>query len=328
MSKKILLTGGAGYIGSIVASHLLKNGFEVTVFDKCLFGAQALLAFAPLPNFRLICGDVRDPAALQAAMPGHDAVVHLAAIVGEPACAVDPAGAKEINLAGTQAVVSVAQECGVDRFIFISTCSNYGVSAPNALTDEDSPLCPLSLYAESKVAAEQAVLAASEPLHATVLRFGTICGLSPRMRFDLLVSDMARAAARGCPIQIFAPGAWRPFLHVRDAARAIESCLSASLSQVKSKIFNAVGENYQKAGLVDLVLKHFPSSKVEVVDKSPDMRDYRVSAKRIEQELGFTPAYTVEQAFLETADAVKRGIFLDPFWAGYSAIPATVEGKI
>lgn len=322
---RVLVTGGAGYIGVMVASHLIQEGFEVTVFDKCLFGAAPLLAFFGNPKFRLVRGDIRSSSTLRSAMKGVDAVVHLASVVGEPACAVDPEASKDINFRGTEITLSLARECGVERFIFLSTCSNYGVSLSNTLTDEDSPLRPLSIYAESKVVSEQAVLANETSLAGIVLRFGTICGLSPRMRFDLLISDMARAAAFNKPIQVFAPNAWRPFLHVKDAARAIEQCLKAPISQVKNKVFNVVGENYQKAGLVELVRKHFSETKIEIVDKAPDIRDYRVSAERIKRELGFTPMHTIEEAFLETADAVKKGVFLDPFWSGYSAIPDAAE---
>lgn len=317
---KVLVTGGAGYIGIMAVSHLLRQGYEVTVFDKCLFGAEPLLAFSD-QKFRLIFGDVRDPEALRSAMSGVQAVVHLAAIVGEPACLVNPEAAQSINVAGAENALSVSKECGVERFVFISTCSNYGVSSPNTLAHEDSALNPLTDYAISKVLAEKAVLAGNSPMITTVLRFGTICGLSPRMRFDLLVNDLARAAAGERPIEVFAPKAWRPFLHVKDAARAIKSCLSSPKELVNDRTFNVISENCQKGDLVQLVRKHFPEAVVEIVDKSPDPRDYRVSAERIKEEMGFLPAYTIEHAFLEIAHAVKDGVFANPFWPGYSAIP-------
>lgn len=315
---KIVITGGAGYIGTMTVSLLLQHGFEVTVFDKCLFGATPLLAFSGNPKFRLVRGDVRSRSSLQLAMENAQAVIHLAAIVGEPACAVDPEASKEINLRGTEITLSVAKECGVERFIFASTCSNYGISEVNTLTDERSPLRPLSDYAKAKVMSEELVLANDRSLTGIVLRFGTICGLSPQMRFDLLISDMARAAAFNKPIQIFAPDAWRPFLHVKDAARAIMLCLEAPIDNVKSKVFNVVGENYQKIGLAALVHKHFPSTNIEIVNKALDARDYRVSGEKFERELKFKPAYTIEQAFLETTNALSMGVFLDPFWHGYS----------
>ena len=140
----------------------------------------------------------------------------------------------------------------IARFVFISTCSNYGVAKPGELASEDSPLNPLSEYARAKVECEKLVLAEPSPPEATVLRLGTICGLSARMRFDLLVSEMAKKCARGEKIDIFAPDAWRPFLHIADAGRVIEFILKSSSNETARRIFNVVGENYQKRGLVDL----------------------------------------------------------------------------
>jgi len=318
---KVVVTGGAGYVGSVVSAHLLAAGWEVTVLDKLIYGGESLLGLLGNPRFRLITGDVRDPDSLRRALAGSTAVVHLAAVVGEAACAVDPESAWSINLDGTRQTLAVATELGLDRVIFVSTCSNYGISAPDLLADETFPLKPLSGYAESKVEAEKLVLENSSLARGCVLRFATICGLSPRMRFDLLVSDMARASALGEPIRIFAPDAWRPFLHVLDAARAIAHCLSVSFDGLGGNVFNVVGENYQKRGLVELVRRHYPGAPVEVADREPDLRDYRVNGERIRSHLGFLPRHTVEQAYLETAAAVAAGVFHDPHWAGHSAVP-------
>jgi len=149
------------------------------------------------------------------------------------------------------------------------------------------------------------------------------------MRFDLLVSEMARSAVLGDPIQVFAPAAWRPFLHIRDAARAIGECLHAPVESVRGKIFNVVGENCQKQHLADLVLKHYPGARISITEKQADLRDYRASGDRIRGDLGYTTRLTVEDAFTETAAAVSAGIFRDPRWAGHSAVPlpaARVQG--
>jgi nucleoside-diphosphate-sugar epimerase len=321
---KVLLLGGAGCIGVMATAHLLRQGFEVSVFDKCIFGASALLAFSE-PSFRFIHGDIRDAEALFAAMKGMDAVVHLAALVGEPACLVDPATARSINLGGTELALSVAQKCDVERFIFVSTCSNYGISTPNTVVTEESPLNPIAEYAISKVLAEQAVLSTEAPFTTTILRFGTICGLSPRMRFDLLVNDMARAAVLDMPIKVFAPDAWRPFLHIKDAVRVIEHCLKTPGDNFKSKIYNVLSENYRKRDLVDLVQRYFPHAFIEVMDNSSDPRNYRVSCERIRKELDFSPNFSVEQAFLEAAQAIKQKFFLDPLWPGFSGVPESAE---
>ena len=318
---KVFVTGGAGYIGSVVTAHLLRAGMEVTVFDKLVYSGEGLLAHFGNPQFRLVRGDVRDGDALRGAMRGAAALVHLAAVVGDPACSVDDRASWATNFEGTRETLAAAADCGLERFVFVSTCSNYGVSAAEVLVDEDAPLKPLSRYAEAKVEAEKLVLAPGAGPCRFVLRLGTICGLSPRMRFDLLVSDMARSAASCQAIRVFAPEAWRPFLHVQDAARAVEHCLLAPASVMQGRVFNVLGENCQKRDLVRLVLKHYPDTKIEVTDRQPDLRDYRVSAERIRQQTGFTPRHTIEEAFLETGAAVAAGVFRDPAWAGHSAIP-------
>lgn len=327
---KVAVTGGAGYIGSVVTAYLLANGMEVTVLDSLVYGCESLVAFFGHPRFRFLKGDVRQREDLAEAFTGADAVVHLAAIVGESACAINETDAWETNYGGTEAVLAAARACGVPRFIFVSTCSNYGISDPGEIATEDFPLRPISQYARAKVAAEQHVLAESGDLCALVLRFGTICGLSPRMRFDLLVSELARSAALEDPIQIFAPLAWRPFLHVGDAARAIAACLEAPEDLLRGQIFNVVGENCQKKHLADLVWKHYPDARISITEKRADLRDYRASGERIQRRLGFASRLTVEDAFLETAAAVSAGVFRDPRWAGHSAVPlqaARVQGN-
>jgi nucleoside-diphosphate-sugar epimerase len=195
------------------------------------------------------------------------------------------------------------------------------VARPGELATEESPLNPLSDYARAKVECETLILAAAPPPASTVLRFGTICGLSGRMRFDLLVSEMAKKCARGEKIDIFSPDAWRPFLHIVDAGRAIDHILQSSVNATAREVFNVVGENYQKRGLVEVASRHFPNVQIVITDKNPDLRDYRVDGSRITRVLGFKPLYTVEDAFCETAEAVRKGVFRDPDWLGHSATP-------
>jgi nucleoside-diphosphate-sugar epimerase len=307
----------------VLTSHLLMAGWSVVVVDALAGGGESLLGFASHPLFRLVQGDVRDPRVLQDACRDAAAVVHLAAVVGETACAEDEANAYAINLGGTTGVLETAATAGIGRFILISTCSNYGVSDREGLAHEDSPLNPLGIYARSKVDAERSILGVTKRISTTVLRLGTICGLSAAMRFDLLVNDMGRAAALGDSIQIFAPEAWRPFLHIRDAARAIECCLDAATSAIGGRVFNVVGENYQKKGLADLVRGHFPSASISITDAMPDARDYRVSGERVAAELGFRPMFSIEAALLEVTGAVQAGMFRDPRSSRHAAAPPT-----
>jgi nucleoside-diphosphate-sugar epimerase len=318
----VVVTGGAGYLGSVITSRLLFGGWSVTVFDRLAGSGESLLGFASHPEFRLVAADVRDEDLLRTACAGASAVVHLAAVVGEAACAADEANARSINEGGTRAVLSAAEAAGIRRLVMISTCSNYGVSSPDVLADEDAPLRPLGIYAASKVRAEQMVLAHAGPLLTCGLRLGTICGLSPKMRFDLLINEMARAAVLGDAIAIFAPDAWRPFLHIRDAARAVEWALQAPDDVVARQVFNVVGENYQKKQLIDLVRARYPDASISITHAVPDARDYRVAGDRIRERGGFSPEHTIDAAFAEVAEAVCAGVFHDPRWAGHSAAPA------
>lgn len=318
---RVLVTGGAGYIGSRLSGDLLSYGHEVTVFDSLVYGGQSLLSFIGNKSFRFAPGDIRDSSALQQAIEGKDAIVHLAAVVGDQACNVDKVAAEKINRDAAVTALQVAQVKGVERFVFFSTCSNYGVSSPNVLADEDSELRPLSLYARTKVDVEKTILQSRHELTATVLRLGTICGVSARMRFDLLINEMARDAALGRRIEIYKPQAWRPFLHVCDVGPAVEAILQADSQRVNRRVFNVVGENHKKSDLIALASRHFPDADIRVTDGQPDDRDYRVSGARIERELGFKPLRTIESAFVETARAVADGLFSDPLWAGHGAVP-------
>jgi nucleoside-diphosphate-sugar epimerase len=254
-------------------------------------------------------------------MEGMDAVVHLAAIVGEPACNVDRPFAWSINHDAMSTVLASARLARIRHVVALSTCSNYGVADPNSEVDEDDPLHPIADYAEAKVAAERAALAETDIPVVTVLRLGTLCGVSARMRFDLLVNEMAREAVLGRQIDIFAPSAWRPFLHVDDAASAILRVLQADPVRIDRRVFNVVGENQQKSGLVAIARSLYPEVQIKVVDKKPDLRDYRVSGKRIQAALGFVPRHSVTDAFREVAAAVHEGVFRDPDWPGHSTIP-------
>lgn len=318
---QILVTGGAGYVGSRAVAHLLAQGHHVRVFERMLYGGEPLVALGGFPGLSLTVGDVRDPAALRSAMAGVDAVVHLAGIVGEDACNASPDFSWSINHGAIPGLLRSVEDAGVARLLLISTCSNYGVAQPNMTVDEDAPLNPLSAYSRAKVIAEQAVLAANRLGCVTVLRFGTICGVSARMRFDLLVNEMARDAELGRAIEIYAPTAWRPFLHIDDAATAMAHVLAAEPAMVNRQVFNVVGENQQKTGLLEIARSRYPDLRASVVDRRPDLRDYRVSGERFVRVLGFRPSRSVADAFSEVAAAVRDGRFRDPDWKGHSAVP-------
>ncbi len=309
-TMKILVTGGAGYIGSSLVPLLLAEGHSVRVLDSLLHGGDSLLGVWSNPAFQFIRGDICDRAKVQSAVTGMDAVVHLAAIVGDPACSRLPDLARAVNLESSLALIDESRRAGITRFLFASTCSNYGkMKDSTQYVDEESDLSPVSLYAETKVAVEKALLAsgASNGWSPTPLRFATVFGVSPRMRFDLTVNEFTMEMLTKKHLMVFGEQFWRPYVHVRDAARGIRLVLSSPVEKVAGTVFNvgATDQNWQKQQLVEMIRPHAPDAVVEFVHKQEDPRDYRVSFTRISELLGYTITRTVAQGIEEVAQLVN-----------------------
>ena len=312
----ILLTGGAGYIGSTLAPLLLADGHRVRVLDSLLHGGEPLLSVWAHPCFEFVRGDICDRASLKAAVAGIEGVVHLAAVVGDPACARQPDLARAVNLQGSLALIEESQRAGVSRFLFASTCSNYGkMKDPDKYVDEETELRPVSLYAETKVAVEKVLLESGRngTWCPTPLRFATIFGVSPRMRFDLTVNEFTMEMLTAKYLQVFGEQFWRPYVHVRDAARAIQLVLSSPAAKVAGGVFNvgATDQNFQKQQLVEMIRPYAPGAVVEFVHKAEDPRDYRVSFTRITDQLDFKITRTVVQGIEEVAHLVRSNIIGD-----------------
>jgi nucleoside-diphosphate-sugar epimerase len=307
---RVLITGGAGYLGSVLSRVLLETGEHVRVLDVLLYGGEPLAALKENSRFELIEGDVRDPFSVETALDGVDSVVHLAAIVGDPACAQNPALAREINHGASILLINAMQAAGVSRLVFASTCSNYGkMSDVTVLATEDHELRPLSLYAETKVAVERVLLKAANGLIPTILRFATLYGLSPRMRFDLTVNEFVMRSITERRLTVYGEQFWRPYVHVSDAARAIINVLKSPAELVSGRVFNvgSTDENYRKLDLVRLIQERIGTTDIEIVNQASDPRDYRVSFDRIKTHLGYQITRRVPDGMDEVGTALRSG---------------------
>jgi nucleoside-diphosphate-sugar epimerase len=325
--RHILITGGAGYIGSLLTSELLRLNYRVTILDSLLFGGESLVPFLHHPNFHFVKSDVTEPRAIKDAVRDEwqkpDAIIHLAAIVGFPACqAVGKQVAWKYNVEATKMVFEQAADLDVERFVFASTYSNYGLSEDGKPVTEESTLNPQSLYAETKIASEEFLLSKKDaPTAPLLFRFATLYGISPRTRFDLIVNQFVLEAFTKHELIIYQRGYSRSFVHIRDVVRGIIMGLEAEKSKINGQIFNLGTDNgnYSKDDIVRLVLKRLPQTIVEYKDLTfgGDMRDITVSFAKIKNVLGFDTTLDVDDGIRELLFALKTGIIQNPTDAHY-----------
>jgi len=322
IDRHVLITGGAGYIGSLLASELLRANYRVTVVDSLLFGGESLIPFLHHPHFHFVKADVTEPRAVKDSVKDGwqkpDAIVHLAAIVGFPACqAVGKPVAWRYNVEATKMVFGQAADMGVERFVFASTYSNYGLSPDGKPVTEESPLNPQSLYAETKIAAEEFLLGQlNAPCAPLLFRFATLYGLSPRTRFDLIVNQFVLEAFTKRELIIYQRGYSRSFVHIRDAVRGVIMGLEAEQPKIYGEVFNLGTDhgNYSKDDIVQLVLKRIPETFVEYKNLTfgGDMRDITVSFAKIKNVLGFDTTLDLDDGIRELLFALKTGIIRNP----------------
>lgn len=320
--RHILITGGAGYIGSLLTSELLRANYRVTVLDSLLFGGESLVPFLHHPNFNFVKADVTEPRAVKDSLKDGwqkpNAIVHLAAIVGFPACqAVGKQVSWRYNVDATKTVFGQAADLGVERFVFASTYSNYGLSPDGKPVTEESPLNPQSLYAETKIAAEEFLLSQKgAPCAPLLFRFATLYGISPRTRFDLIVNQFVLEAFTKRELIIYQRGYSRSFVHIRDVVRGVIMGLQAEQSKIRGEVFNLGTDNgnYSKDDIVQLVLRRMPETIVEYKDLTfgGDMRDITVSFAKIKQVLGFDTTLDVDDGIRELLFALKSGLIRNP----------------
>lgn len=307
----VLVIGGAGYIGSMLTRQLLAKGYKVRVMDSLFFGDACVRDLLNEPNFELLREDFRHVESMVKSMQDIDAVIHLAGLVGDPACAINGELTNEINYAATRMLIEVCKGAGVSRVLLASTCSVYGAS--EFLMDERSKANPISLYAKTKLASEEVTLKSrTANLHPTVLRLATVFGYSPRPRFDLVVNLLTARAIQDRRITIFNDDQWRPFVHVSDVARAFVCALESDPELVSGQIFN-VGSyhlNYSLGQLAEKIREQIPDVVVEHKENE-DKRNYRVSFDKIHSTLGFVCLKRLEDGITEIRKAIESGAVKD-----------------
>ena len=320
-SKKVLVIGGGGYIGSSVVEQLLEKQYKVRVLDIFLFGEEPISHLYNNKNLEIIRGDFRKVDDLVMAVADCNAVVHLGGIVGDPACSVDEQLTKDVNLTASKIIGQIARTAGVSKFIFASSCSVYG--AQDAILDENSETKPLSLYARTKIASERVLSELRNDSFTPIfLRFGTVYGFSGRTRFDLVANLLTANAYTKKTMTIFGKDQTRPFVHVNDAAYSIICALETKFNNQDYIVFN-IGSNAQNCTLLELaelIQKQIPDSSIVTEEGGDDARNYNVSFDRADDILGFKTKWTLEDGIRQVIQKFQSGEIEDYSLSQYSNV--------
>ena len=309
MNKKILITGGAGYVGLELIENLLSKNFQVICYDNFLYKNILTIKKFKNKNFQYIKSDIRDLKTLSKILPKINTVIHLAAIVGDLPCKVIPDLSYEINFLSTISLAKLCKKYGVEKFIFASTCSNYGIVNLDIAAKEDSELNPTSLYAETKIDSELKLKKiANKNMNIICLRFGTAFGISHRTRFDLLLNSLLFEAMEYKSILVHSLDTWRPYIHVSDMANIIHALLNKTLKD-NFIVFNAgfTSLNYKKREIVQKIKRFLPNLTVKIASDQTDFRNYRVDFSKIEKVINLKPEKDVEKGIIEFIKKYKSG---------------------
>jgi nucleoside-diphosphate-sugar epimerase len=310
--ENILVVGGAGYIGSVLVKSLCRENYKVRVLDSLMYGDQPLKDLYKSSKFEFVKGDFRNVEYVVKTIKDMDAVIHLGAIVGDPACTIDEDLSLEINTAATMLIRQVCKGYGIKKFIYASTCSVYG--ATDEIIDERSALNPISLYARSKIEAEKAVMSMRDShFSPTIMRISTAFGQSFRPRFDLVVNLLTAKAIKEGKISIFNGFQWRPFIHVEDISNAILMLLDAPVRVIGNEIFN-IGSNHMNFQIADIgkkIKNIIPEVEVAEIRVDEDPRNYRVSFDKFRDRLGFTCKKSLEEGIIEIKNVFEKGLISD-----------------
>ena len=311
--KRIMVTGGAGYVGSRLIPKLLDNGYEVSVIDLYIYGKDVFGPYHGHKNLTEFCGDIRDPEIMRKAMTGCDAVIHLACISNDPSFDLDPELGKTINFDAFRPMVRLAKELNVKRFIYASSSSVYGVKADRNVTEE-LPLEPLTDYSKYKADCEQVLKEEAAPgIETVIIRPATVCGYSKRLRLDLTVNILTTHAYFNKKIKVFGGDQLRPNIHIEDMCDAYLCVLAASKEQIDGKTFNVGFQNLPVSEIAQLVKQSLGQDiEIDVVPTN-DNRSYHVSSDKIQRELGFAPKHTIEDAIQDLIAAFEKNLVTNPF---------------
>lgn len=306
MADRVLVTGGAGYIGAHVTRKLLECGEKVRILDSFVYGDHGLAGLLGHPNLEVRTGDICDRAVLDEALKGVRGVIALAALVGDAACELDADRTLATNYRATETTLSACEKIGVRRLVFASSCSVYGAKG-SVLLDEESERQAVSLYGRTRILSEDLLAAHRGDLELVILRLATVCGSSPRMRFDLMVNTMTACAAFRGVIRVSGASHWRPHLHVQDAAEGFIRALQ--VPGVGGEIFNvgADSQNFTIGEIAERVAARVPGTRVEQISANGDQRSYRVTFAKIRSRLGFQPRFTIDDAIDEVHGVCATG---------------------
>lgn len=326
--KRILVIGGAGYIGSVLVRHLLAENNEVVVLDNLIYdNIESISNLLTNPNFSFIQGDFCENNSLNKAMANVSGVVLLAALVGDPLCKKYPDEARRVNEAGVIDLLNQLKNYSINKFIFLSTCSNYGLRETEKPATEEASLNPKSLYAETKVLIEKYLIENSQNLNYnwTILRSATAFGLSPRMRFDLTISEFTRELTLGKELLVYDENTWRPYCHVDDISDVIIKVIKASMEKVSGQIFNvgSNAENFTKKNIVDMISAKLDKVNVKYEQGGRDPRNYKVNFDKVTNTLDFKAKKSVDESISELINKIRAGEYIDidsrsDFFGNYS----------
>ncbi len=305
--KTILVTGGAGYVGAVLVPKLLRKGYRVKVVDLYIYGDDVLKEFKDHPSLAEIKGDIRDQDLLEKEIPGVDAIIHLACISNDPSFELDPQLGKSINYDAFIPLIEIAKRNKVQLFIYASSSSVYGIKATTDVT-EDLSLEPLTDYSKYKAECEEVLLkAAADDFIVSIIRPATVCGYSPRLRLDLTVNILTNHAINKKEITVFGGDQVRPNIHIHDITDLYVYLLELPKEKLHKKIYNAGYENQKVRDIAKMVQKAVGEDVPIKIVPTDDNRSYHISSRKIQEELGFSPLHTIEDAVMDLKKAFVAG---------------------